>query len=370
MTCRRRKRSHAYIRGLALSGCACIAVCALMAGCGTSVRLPDSPPPVETDPVLPVAGFGMELRLWDLDASSWRRARTNAQLAELYEQWQEILAQREQSADDAAGPQRDAAPDSATAPGSTFGPPSDESASEPQTFEAFVESSGATLPQRPGRESFERYASLRGSIESQSESVWRRNGVEFALVPIQELAQLRTEMGVRRPLERTWWGSTTEWSRMLGNRWMEARRFETDAGPLELGAGRFGLVGRAWAAPGLSAPVLRLDLCPQFVPQRSRAERLESRLQSRLTDDAGLADAISEGAVFERLALHASVPRGYALVVAATPTEASGPPIGPAIESSTLGQALFSRPGPDGRSKPLALVIVPVLPEWYGLDGG
>jgi len=332
-------------------------------GCQTSVRIPDAPPPVETDPVMPIAGYGMELRLWDLDATSWRLARSNAELTALFEQW--LNKQAEQESEASGSPP---SPDEPVRIEPALGPPVDIDEA-PATFEAFVHQRSETRPERPGREQFLRFSSLRGTLDPSSEEVWRRNGMEFALVPVTELAALRAAMGVPAPLERTWWGSTTAWSRMLGTRWMRDRRIETDLGPLELGTGQFGIVGRAWAAPGVGEPVLRLDLCPQFVPRHRRESRLESRLSSRLQSDAGPRDARADGALFERLLLQAAIPRGYALVIAAAPRLEATDDVGPMVESASLGEALFSRRGPGGREQTLALVIVPVLPEWFALDG-
>lgn len=332
----------------------------VLTGCSAGVRIPDAPKPVDLEPVSTVAGYGMELRLWALDAASWRRAWDNAELARLYEQWQAIEAER--LADEAADP-------SATQTHPT-GPPVAADDQAPTSFEAFVASRQVSAPGRPGMDAFAQYADTRGSLDPQAEAFWRRNGMEIALVPLADLTDLRGAMGVSGPLERAWWGSTTQWSHMAKGPLKGRRRIETDLGSLTLGPGRLALVGRAWPAPGATRPVLRFEFCPQFLPLPRGGTRT-SDLRSGLDASQDDADsALHQGPVYGRLVLRGSIPKGYALVIVPA-VSAPGPfAVGPEVPSSTLAEALLASIGPDGRTRPVALVVVPVLPDWFALDGG
>lgn len=306
----------------------------------------------------------MELRLWALDATSWKRSQNNAELEQLYKAWLAVEAQRaaeEQVAEDFE--QTTEGPEPA-------GPPVEEQDEGPRTFEEYVRTQRVAAPARPGLEVLARYRETRGAVDQRAIKVWQSNGLEFALVPIGELASLRTAMGVPGPLERTWWGATTAWSHMAKGISASNRRIETDMGPLVLGPGRLALVGRAWPAPGVSEPVLRLELCPQFLPVRHSASSLEARLSARLASDNTLPSALDDGPVFERLILRGSIPRGYALIIAPTARAEFVGRVGPDVPTSSLADALLSSVGPDGAPRPVALVVVPVLPEWFSLDGG
>ncbi len=348
-------KSLAVATGLTVS-CLC--------GCASNVRIPDATPPVDIEPVTAMAGYGMELRIWALDAKAWKRSQNNAELEQLYRAWLAIEAQRtvdEQETESAEQP-ADEPP--------VAGPPVEEADEGPKTFEQYVQTQRAAVPIRPGLEDLARYSNIRDSLDRRGMEVWQSNGLEFALVPINDLGSLRSSMGVPGPLERTWWGATTTWSHMAKGIFAGNRTIETDMGPLVLGPGRLALVGRAWPAPGVKQPVLRLELCPQFLPVRSQTNSLEARLTARLTADDNPPDALDEGPVFERLALQGSIPRGYALIVAPAVRTELDHRFGPDIPVSSLAEALLSAVGPDGAARPVALVVVPVLPERFSLDGG
>lgn len=345
---------------------------ALALGCQGTARLPDAPPPVELEPVTALAGYGMELRLWALDATSWRRVQDNAEFARLYKQWQAIEAQRATEAqDDSEVPQaRPTTTDADGALGSrTAGPPLISQDDDYESFEAYVRAHHLDAPTRPGAEMLSEYLDLRGAIDPDAAAIWERNGFQIALVPLGTVVQLRDAMGVPGPLERIWWGAISQWSHLAKGAAAPNRHLETDMGPLVLGAGRMGLIGRAWPAPGVSAPVLRLEICPQFLPLRSESSRLESQWSARLEADARPADALDEGPVFERLLLDASIPRGYVLLIAPAEKTSQAPGIGPSVPRQTLAESLLTAIGPDGALRPVALVVVPVLPERFSLDG-
>jgi hypothetical protein len=333
-----------------------LALGAALAGCARNVRIADAPPPVDLEPVTPLAGYGMELRTWPLDATSWRRSQQNAELAQLHTRWLALQAERDlmTESQDAAEPE------------GAVGPPVDSGDTEPKTFEAFVQAQQVALPARPGSDALDRYVDTRNAIEARAEAIWIANGLHLALVPIEQLADLRASMGVPGPLERTWWGVTTTWSHLAKGPLGGERRLEIDSGLLTLGPGRLALVGRAWPAPGVGKPVLRVEFCPQFLPVRAPSSVLESRL-----NPAGeVPNAFAEGPVFERMMLRGSIPSGYALVVVPAAQPLAQMRVGPEVPASSLAETLLAVVGPDGRPRPVALVIVPVLPEWFSLDGG
>lgn len=338
-----------------------IAAGALAAGCAQHVRIPDAPPAVDTQPVTEIAGYGMELRVWALDATSWKRARNNAELERLYREWLAIEAQREADGEDT--PEEDQQTHQA-------GPPPFTEDQEPETFEAFVAARSQAQPEHPGLESLQRYADTRDSLDDAAERIWNENGLRFALVPIDQLAALRNSMGVPGPLERTWWGATTSWSHMAKGLTFESHRLETDAGPLILGSGRLAIIGRAWPAPGVKGSVLRVEFCPQFVRTDPPSKSFRARLTSRLETGNGPPSDLDAGPVFERLLLRGSIPRGYALVITATSLAQPPHQVGPTQTGSNIGQTALSTIGPDGALRPVALVVVPVLPEWFSLSGG
>jgi len=301
--------------------------------------------------------------VWPLDATSWKRIQNNAELEQLYQDWLAIQAQRavEDEAEEAGQGAGNVQP---------AGPPVEHGDDGPSTFEEYVRARQIALPDRPGLDVLARYSNTRGAIDRQAKQVWQSNGLEFALVPIGELSTLRASMGVPGPLERTWWGATTTWSHMAKGVSAGNRRIETDMGPLLLGPGRLAIVGRAWAAPGVSNPVLRFEFCPQFLPVRQSAYSLEARLTDRLAAEDTPPSAMDEGPVFERLLLGGSIPRGHALVIAPSGQAESLAYVGPYLPASSLAEALLSSVGPDGAARPVALVVVPVLPEWFSLGGG
>ena len=325
-----------------------------MASCAGSVRIPNAPKPVDLEPVAAVAGHGMELRLWALDAAAWRRAWDNAELARLYEQWQAIQAQAQsEAASDSQGQATDKA-----------GPPTHAEDAVPSTFEAFVTAQQALAPMRPGMDALALYSNTRGALDPQAEALWRKNGMEIALVPLVDLPDLRGAMGVPGPLERAWWGATTQWSHMAKGPLAGQRIIETDLGPFTIGPGRIAIAGRAWPAPGPNRPVLSFEFCPQFLPLQPGG----SRTGTLLTQPAPTT-ALDEGPLFVRLALRGSIPKGYALVIVPASQTPATTTIGPQIPSMSLAEALLATIGPDGRSRPVAFVVVPVLPDWFSLDG-
>lgn len=327
-------------------------------GCTTQVRIPDAPP-VDEQPVTKLAGYGMELRTWALDATSWKRARSNEELEALYREWLAIEAQR------AADEEPDAAPIADQA-----GPPAEPDDGWPATFEQFAATRSEASIEQPGREALERYANTRDALDAAAAQVWTQNGLRFALVPVDELSGLRDSLGVPGPLERTWWGVTTTWSHMAKGVPFGAQRLETDAGPLLLGAGRMALIGRAWPAPGISGPVLRVEFCPQFLRSEASARTFAARLAKRLEAGSEPPSDLDAGPVFERLLLRGSIPRGHALVITAIDREHSISEVGPVQTGSSIGETMLSAIGPDGAIRPVGLVVVPVLPEWLSLDGG
>lgn len=332
-------------------------------GCAKQIRIPDAPP-VDEEPVTRLAGYGMELRTWALDATSWKRARSNAQLEALYGEWLAIEAERIASAEeDPDGPL-------VASTASQAGPPAEPDDGPLTTFEQFVASRSEGLIDQPGREAVDQYANTRDALDAAAVQVWTQNGMRFALVPIDELASLRNAMGVPGPLERVWWGATTTWSHMAKGVPFPTQRLETDAGPLILGAGRMALIGRAWPAPGISGPVLRLELCPQYLRSEGSARTFAARLADRLDLEAGPPSDLDAGPVFERLLLRGSIPRGHALVITVADKEQAADEVGPVPTGSSIGKAILSAIGPDGTARPVALVVVPVLPEWLSLDGG
>lgn len=355
----------------ALHALALLLSCAMPVGCQTKMRIPDAPAPVETEPVTALAGYGMELRLWALDASSWRRTQDNAELARLYEQWQEIQAQRASVEQPAQGAhsQGEATERDEVFASTPAGPPITPEDQVPDTFEAYVRAHQLDAPSRPGMDVLSKYLELRGAIDPQAASIWERNGFTLALVPMSDLVQLRSAMGVPGPLERTWWGAIGAWSHLAKGVATPNRRLATDLGPLLLGSGRFALVGRAWPAPSIGDPVLRLEICPQFLPVRQEASRLEARLTARLEANAGPVQAIDEGPVFQRFLLSGSIPRGYALILMPSERESQVTAFGPTVPDATLAESVLTARGPDGSLRPVALVVVPVLPERFSLDG-
>lgn len=354
-------RRHNRAGSLAQAAAA-LALCAALAGCARQVRIPDAPP-VDAQPVTELAGYGMELRVWALDATSWKRARNNAELERLYREWLAIEAQRAAEAD------ADAEAD-AEAPPEQPGPPPEPEDGLPATFEAFVATRSTVADERPGSEALEGFANTRDALDAAAERIWIENGLRFALVPLDQLASLRASMGVPGPLERTWWGATTQWSHVAKGVPFTAQRFDTDAGPLVLGAGRLALIGRAWPAPGVRGPVLRLEFCPQFMRADDGARSFGDRLTQRLEADAGPPSDLDAGPVFERLLLRGSIPKGYALIITASTPAETPHRVGPLLTGTSIGQAALSTMGPDGSVRPVALVVVPVLPEWFSLGGG
>lgn len=340
---------------------AALSTCLWMAGCARQVRIPDAPPPVDTTPVTQLAGYGMELRVWALDATSWKRTRNNAELERLYGEWLAIEAQRTADAAETkseSDSQRE-----------TTGPSPVPDDGHPATFEAFVAARSESTPEQPGLDALSSYASTHGVLDAAAERIWIQNGLRFALVPIEELAALRDALGVPGPLERTWWGVTTTWSHMAKGVPFSSHRIDTDAGPLMLGPGRLALIGRAWPAPGTSDPVLRLEFCPQFIRADDASKSFRARLASRLETAQGPPSDLDAGPVFERLLLRGSIPLGSALIITAGRDAEDPQQIGPLLTGSNIGQSTLSTVGPDGQIRPVALVVVPVLPEWFSLSG-
>ncbi|GIW74769.1 MAG: hypothetical protein KatS3mg103_1291 [Phycisphaerales bacterium] len=360
-------------------------------------------PPVDQQPVTELAGFGMELRVWALHTPAWQRARQGERLKALYDQWQAIQAQAGPADADPVesvpaspdpGPRGpDAGEGSSQAPAEpATGPPLTPEATVPESFEAFVRQHGSALHDPANLDVLDRYADLRDALDPHAAALWAGNGLRLALVPLEDLASVRQALGVPAAKERTWFGSVRAWAHVVQGPDQPQRVVETDAGLLTLGPGSLALLGRAWPAPGDRAPVLALELCPQFVPHRPADDRLGQRLRLRLDDaPAGPLDhsALHAGPMFRRLLLRGAIPRGYALVIAPSPTPAAATPgttgsptAGPAVPTVGLAEAMLSaadRPpstghGPDwagvqaSHRQLVALVIVPVLPEWYALD--
>lgn len=334
----------------------------LVLGCTQQVRIPDAPP-VDEQPVMRFAGYGMELRTWALDATSWKRARNNTELEKLYREWLAIEAER--AAEEASAEADDQA-DQADQPG----PPPEPDDGFPKTFEQFVASRSEWSTEQPGEGALEQYTSLRNALEDRAARLWTKNGLRFALVPIDELTSLKDALGVPGPLERTWWGATTTWSHMAKGVPFSSQQIDTDAGPLILENGRLALIGRAWPAPGVNEPVLRVEFCPQFLRADDTARTFSARLKARLDSGDAPPSDLDAGPVFERLLLRGSIPRGYALIVTAVDQEQPGDQVGPLLAGSSIGRLTLSAVGPDGSLRPVALVVVPVLPEWFSLDGG
>lgn len=331
----------------------------LVLGCTQQVRIPDAPP-VDEQPVMRFAGYGMELRTWALDATSWKRARNNAELEQLYREW--LAMEAERVAEEAAA--------EAETQVDQPGPRPEPDDGLPKTFEQFVASRSDWSTEQPGEGALEQYTNLRNALEDSAARLWTQNGLRFALVPIDELTSLRDALGVPGPLERTWWGATTTWSHMTKGVPFSSQQIDTDAGPLFLDNGRLALIGRVWPAPGVTEPVLRIEFCPQFLRADDTVQTFSARLKARLETTNAPPSDIDAGPVFERLLLRGSIPRGFALVVTAVDHERPEDQVGPLLTGSSIGRLTLSAVGPDGSLRPVALVVVPVLPERFSLDGG
>lgn len=364
MAHRRHRATHAL-------AAAFVAVALSIGACQSTRRIPDTPAPVDLQPVSPLAGWGMEVRVWDLDTTAWQRSRRNEELSRLYEAWQAIEAARAGDQEQAEAAATEPATtsqvaDQAATP--TFGPAAEPSQTEPQTFEEFVRTRSVPIAEHPGLELLGTYNDIPQAIEANATELWSRNGFQISMVPIEDLATLRQAMGIQQPLERTWWASSAEWSRLASGPPQDRRRVDTDLGPLEVGPGRFALTGRAWVGPGTREPVLNLEVCPQFLPSRSSSERLEERLSSRLLGEQTPPSALDEGPLFERLLLWGAIPAGQALLLMPLLDEPANPTLGPQIPGVTVGNAVLNGIGPDGTLRPRAIVIVPVLPDWFSID--
>jgi len=349
-------------------GLAALALCtAALAACQTDQARPASPGPIATvdlQPVTPLAGTGLELRVWPIDDTHERRRERNRRLHALLEDWHAIQRAREDeqaTAEDQDKQPPDDAQPRTDAP--AFGPPTTADDDTPATFEDFVALSLAAQPREgPGENdparALEPFADTAHALDPQAAELWRANGFRLALVPRERLADLRRALGVRQPLARSWLGNLLRWDHLAVAPPGAPTILASDRGPARLGPGRMALLARAWEAPGYQRPVLRLELCPQFLPASARADPDAARF----TPTGASPDHLARGAVFRRLLLTGSLPHDHALVIAPGPPQDDGHAIGPAAPGAiAIANALLRRRAADGTPAPIALVLVPVV---------
>lgn len=149
------------------------------------------------------------------------------------------------------------------------------------------------------------------------------NGFRAVSVPIADVDRFASSLAVVGAGESQWLGQITRWTELVKAPDRAAQTVALDAERLELPAGRFRLLGRAWlepvdpsqqgggAADGRARAALRVELLPQHQESVQRMEGVDPTL--RLTEPTLRTE--TQGLSFSRLAMSVSLPPGRALVL-------------------------------------------------------
>lgn len=149
------------------------------------------------------------------------------------------------------------------------------------------------------------------------------NGFRAVSVPIADVDRFASSLAVVGAGESQWLGQITLWTELVKAPDRVAQTVALDAERLELPAGRFRLLGRAWlepvdpsqqgggAADGRARAALRVELLPQHQESVQRMEGVDPTL--RLTEPTLRTE--TQGLSFSRLAMSVSLPPGRALVL-------------------------------------------------------
>lgn len=229
---------------------------------------------------------------------------------------------------------------------------------------------------------------------------WADNGLRIVRLPVDDLATLEKTLRLIGIINRQWMGWALEWREAF-----RGRTIEPDA-PLAIGGvrrampgGALRFVARCWTAPTEAGPVIRVELTPQLFERRETRSRAEE-LAAIAAGQAPVGfDALSEGRVFESLAIDAPLTPGYAYVIvgeapgvdwgappkateapriddsgfmveprAAGPSAAfvAGPP---ALTPPTIGEAMLNvrALGPEDRPARALVILLPRTPARFDL---
>jgi hypothetical protein len=211
---------------------------------------------------------------------------------------------------------------------------------------------------------------------------WRENGLRLVRVPLDDMLTLRRELPLLGRVDRHWLGQIPRWTELLqGDTIASDRPLYFQGRRASMETGRLRLLARAWTAPTLYGPRLRVDLTLQHVPQTMPflpgfdALDAPSRLPAEM-----------RGEVFTELTANMTLDPGYAyLIIPEDPMhtwtssgamrpaawfdwgEIAGPPAPPL---PTLGEALLTTMGmANTRDRELRAIVmlVPRTPDRFAL---
>lgn len=126
---------------------------------------------------------------------------------------------------------------------------------------------------------------------------WRRNGLRFVAIPVDEVAAALGSLPLEDKVNRIWLGQTPGWSVAApGAPWTGDRVLLIDGETIVLHAGQLRLLVRAWVSPTEGAPTLRTDVALQY-RDRSASANTEAPFERPTT----IRRPETEGMIFRTL---------------------------------------------------------------------
>lgn len=208
-------------------------------------------------------------------------------------------------------------------------------------------------------------------------ALWRANGVRVLAIPSDAAFALRQQAAPTGALREYEIGESPAWTELAqGVRWTGPLLTRLDTGDVRLGPGYLRLLCRTWVIPAeipegetRMPAAVQLELAIQHVreiaPERGTIESMIPAAPTTLD---------RQGLILDRLTLSAAL-TGESAVVLLSQTQAGSrsadePPIfgPPPPEHVRLGDLLLGRLVPESGGKGVMIVLIPGVPESFGLS--
>jgi len=135
---------------------------------------------------------------------------------------------------------------------------------------------------------------------------WRRSGLRFFRVPLDELGPLRERLPLLGRAERRWFGQATEWTTVFDGGFVDPGNYLwIDRGPVRLESGRLRMLTRAFTIPEAGGPTLWTEVAIELA--EDEGSNPFRRPSLRRPERAGL--------VFRGLTAEMPLSPGYAYLV-------------------------------------------------------
>jgi len=159
------------------------------------------------------------------------------------------------------------------------------------------------------------FAGAQLPLPARVKAAWEKSGFGLFIVPSAEVERLQARLRLAGPVQRQFFPITPTWSQAFRGPYAAGNQtIMFDDGPSDITTGAFRLLMRCYAAPKADADstldtVLRLDLVPQHIDQRSQS------MGSGPTEQTSPSDNPSVGTVFTRLLCEIALEPDQSLII-------------------------------------------------------